>query len=226
MSAWLVLDSGVGPPAWNMALDEALMEHAKLAGVPTLRFYGWSEPAATFGYFQKYSEVEQMTPLRPLLRRPTGGGLVPHDHDWTYSVIIPPGDPWYELSAVQSYERVHRWIALSLARFNLQTSLSVKSWKDAPGQCFAGAERFDLLKGGRKIAGAAQRRSKQGLLIQGSLQPVPPEIGRRQWQDSMLLTSPCDGVKWTPMELPELTRVRAEAIKVGKYSQSDYNRKR
>src|ERR1051325_1104558 len=93
-----------------MALDEALLEAMPRLRTPVLRFYNWTEPAASFGYFQRYAEVERMTPLRPLVRRPAAGGLVPHDADWTYSLAFPTGDEWYSLKAIESYEWVHRWI--------------------------------------------------------------------------------------------------------------------
>src|SRR5258707_5016539 len=96
--SWLLLNSGRCDAAFNMALDEALLEAMPRLNHPVLRFYGWTEPAASFGYFQKYSEVQQLTPLRPLLRRPTGGGIVPHVADWTYSLVWPAGHPWYSLS--------------------------------------------------------------------------------------------------------------------------------
>ena len=83
---WYLFRSGLSAAARNMACDEVLLESALRLGQPVVRFYGWTEPAATFGYFQKYAEVEAMTELRPLIRRPTGGGLVPHAADWTYSV--------------------------------------------------------------------------------------------------------------------------------------------
>src|SRR5690242_7405132 len=96
---WHLLDSGLGSACFNMALDEALLEAIAQVEVPLLRFYGWSEPAASFGYFQKYQEIARATLLRPLVRRPTGGGLVPHEADWTYSVIFPPTHEWYSLTA-------------------------------------------------------------------------------------------------------------------------------
>ena len=74
MNSWLLLQSGPCAPAFNMALDEALLEAMPRLQRPVLRLYGWTEPAATFGYFQKYAEVERATKLRPLIRRPTGGG--------------------------------------------------------------------------------------------------------------------------------------------------------
>ncbi|HXE41978.1 MAG TPA: hypothetical protein VN516_03050, partial [Candidatus Baltobacteraceae bacterium] len=107
---WLSLNSGKGESAFNMALDEALLENAAQIGKPVLRFYGWTEPAATFGYFQKFSDVARATHLRPLIRRPTGGGIVPHDADWTYSFIAPPNHEWHSLKAEESYRRIHEWI--------------------------------------------------------------------------------------------------------------------
>jgi len=185
-SSWHLLQSGPGDSAFNMALDEALLQSAARLGQPVLRFYSWTEPAASFGYFQKYAGIEQMTPLRPLVRRPTGGGLVAHDADWTYSLVFPPGHDWYSLTATDSYRRMHEWIQAAFARLNLATELAPGCRKTRPGQCFQGHEMFDLLWRGQKIAGAAQRRTRDGLLIQGSVQlsPLPmnlnsPEIGRR-----------------------------------------------
>ena len=107
-----------------MALDEALLEAASRLGKPVLRFYGWTEPAATFGYFQKYADVERATPLRPLIRRPTGGGIVPHDADWTYSFIVPPGHEWHGLKAEDSYRRIHEWIQFGFATLSIATELA------------------------------------------------------------------------------------------------------
>src|ERR1700761_7523358 len=99
---WLLVESGRGDAGFNMALDEALLEAMPRLLKPVLRFYGWTEPAVSFGYFQKYSEIERTTLLRPLVRRPTGGGLVPHDADWTYSLAFPTVHEWYATSAVES----------------------------------------------------------------------------------------------------------------------------
>ncbi|MCX6894101.1 MAG: octanoyltransferase, partial [Verrucomicrobia bacterium] len=109
MSSWLLLNSGKCAAAFNMALDEALLEALPRLARPVLRFYGWTQPATTFGYFQKFTEIERATALRPLIRRPTGGGLVPHDADWTYSLAFPAGHEWHALAATDSYRRVHEW---------------------------------------------------------------------------------------------------------------------
>src|SRR5581483_7822142 len=108
----------------NMALDEALLERVGIIGAPVLRFYGWKEAAASFGYSQKFSEIEQATPLRPLVRRPTGGGLVPHKSDWTCSFVVPPDHYWYELKAGESYERFHAWIRDGFALLGETTTLA------------------------------------------------------------------------------------------------------
>src|SRR5580765_2159147 len=105
-----MLRSGAGSSAPNMTVDEALLEAMPRLAMPVLRFYSWEEPAASFGYFQKYGEVERLTSLRPLVRRPTGGGLVPHDADWTYSLIFPPSENWYSLKAIESYKQLHQWL--------------------------------------------------------------------------------------------------------------------
>src|SRR5262245_9747143 len=149
--AWLLLQSGLRPAAVNMAVDEALLAAAMELGRPLLRFYSWNEAAATFGYFQRYAEIERLTKLRPLIRRPTGGGLVPHEADWTYSLIFPPSHSWYALKAVQSYQRVHEWIQATFIQAGIAAELSSGRRAELPGQCFAGAERFDVLWQDRKI---------------------------------------------------------------------------
>lgn len=222
---WLLLDSGACAPAVNMAWDEALLENVAEWQRPILRFYGWTEPAATFGYFQKIADVELMTGLRPLIRRPTGGGLVPHKNDWTYSAAFPPRHEWYELKAEESYRRIHEWIRDAFALLSLQTELSPCCQKDIPGQCFIGAEKYDLLLGGKKIAGAAQRRNKAGLLIQGSVQPPPPRISRPQWQEAMLKVAK-ENWQVTWVNHPHDFSLAISKLVSEKYASASYNQKR
>ena len=215
-----------------MALDEALLETASRIGAPVLRFYGWTEPAATFGYFQKYAEVEQATRLRPLIRRPTAGGIVPHDADWTYSLVFPPDHEWYALRAEASYRRVHEWIRQAFARLNVPTELAPAPRARIHGPaaakgCFVGYEKFDLLWRGRKIAGAAQRRNRLGLLIQGSVQP-PPVAGRRaDWEQAMQsAASTGNRIAWSDFRPDAELRARAEALARQKYSNREFSTKR
>jgi lipoate-protein ligase A len=222
----LLLAAGAGPPADNMAWDEALLEAAPATGRAVLRFYGWTEPAATFGYFQKVAEIERLTALRPLIRRPTGGGLVPHDADWTYSLAFPPGDPWHELKAVESYHRVHEWIRKAFMRAGIATELSPGRRPEAPGQCFLGAEQFDLLWHGRKIAGAAQRRTRTGLLIQGSIQP-PPGATRAEFEQCFCAAARAEwGVEWQVFKASPALAGRVSELARTKYSLAEHNRRR
>jgi len=222
---WLLLNSGRGVPAFNMAMDDALLEAMSRLHQPAVRFYGWTQPAATFGYFQKVAEAESGTLLRPLIRRPTGGGIVPHDADWTYSLAFPVGSEWHSLRAEESYRRAHAWIQRAFARLGVETELAPCCKKSALGQCFVGHEKHDLLWHGRKIAGAAQRRNKLGLLIQGSVQPPPIELARAAWEQAMadVVEPRAQWVEFSPDEA--LLAVAAE-LEATKYSQSTYNQKR
>lgn len=222
---WWWLNSGLGEAAFNMALDEALLESTGKLGAPVLRFYGWTQPAATFGYFQHYAEIERTTLLRPLIRRPTGGGLVPHDADWTYSLAFPPGHEWYKLRAEASYRGVHEWIQRAFAQLGVDTHLAPCCQKTAAGQCFVGHERHDLLWHGRKIAGAAQRRNKLGLLIQGSVQPPPIPLARPDWERAMAKVVNPSG-QWAQLSPDPALLARATGLEATKYSQAAYNRKR
>ena len=227
VECFFLLNSGKCCAAFNMALDEALLEAATRLGQPVLRFYGWTELAATFGYFQKYADVERTTLLRPLVRRPTGGGIVPHDADWTYSFAVPPGHEWHSLKAEESYRRIHAWIQSAFARLKIETELAPAAKKSAPGQCFVGHEKFDLLWHGKKIAGAAQRRNQLGLLIQGSIQPPPLSLSRPDWERAMVEVAREDfDAAWKELlPDPELWN-HAHQLAREKYSQSTHNRKR
>jgi lipoate-protein ligase A len=231
---WFLLNSGAGAAAFNMAVDDVLLETVAQFSQPVLRFYGWTQPAATFGYFQKYSEVEPATPLRPLIRRPTGGGIVPHDADWTYSFAVPPGHEWYALAAVASYRRMHTWVQSAFTEMKIETELALCCRKPAvdtpkpalPGACFIGYEKFDLLWHGKKIAGAAQRRNKSGLLIQGSVQPPVP-LMRQDWENAMLEAARKDfAINWAGLPPAETFRARVESTASEKFSRDSFNRKR
>ena len=83
--------------AMNMSIDEALLETAT---IPTIRFYGWRSPALSFGYFGKFSDVAIYANERDLVRRWTGGGIVFHGDDLTYSIVIPASDPVFSESSI------------------------------------------------------------------------------------------------------------------------------
>ena len=209
-----------------MAWDETLLEAVTDLGSPILRTYSWQEPAATFGYSQSYAKVESWTDLRPLIRRTTGGGLVRHEADWTYCVAVPPGHWWYELKASESYRTMHEWLKQSFSGMGLDTQLAPECDPAGPGQCFVGAEKSDLLYQGQKMAGASQRRSKRGLLIQGSIQPVAPEWDRTTWESSLRATGTIlHRIEWCGFN-PESRQERAHHLADSTYTRDTYNRKR
>ncbi len=224
--SWLLLKSRPESAACNMAIDEALLEFARSLRLPVLRFYGWIEPAATFGYFQRYANVAALTLLRPLVRRPTGGGLVAHNADWTYSVVVPPDHDWYRLPACESYARIHGWLQRAFGQLDVPTALAPVARREAPGQCFLGAEKSDLIWQGRKIAGAAQRRNRCGLLIQGSVQPPILGLARSDWEHSLCTSAAQWKVHWSDMELGSEFAERTQELVRLKYSLTTYNQRR
>ena len=95
-----------------MAIDEALLETAV---VPTIRFYGWRSPTLSFGYFGKFCDVATYAAQRDLVRRWTGGGMVFHGDDLTYSIVIPASDPVFDESSIAIYEKIHYALCGALA---------------------------------------------------------------------------------------------------------------
>ncbi|HEY2614106.1 MAG TPA: hypothetical protein VGI42_00210 [Chthoniobacterales bacterium] len=166
-------DAAPRSPALNMALDEALLESAVS---PILRFYRWRRPAVSFGYFGFLVEAKDQARDREIIRRWTGGGIVPHGKDLTYSVIIPAAHLLFVRSSLAIYADLHDAIRQALRENGIEAALASSAAPKISGDCFANPVRADLISDGRKIAGAAHRRSRAGLLHQGSIQrPSLPE---------------------------------------------------
>lgn len=151
-----------------MAADEALMAAPE---VPVLRLYHWDQPTASFGYFEKFTEVRRSRPSPPLVRRWTGGGIVDHGADWTYSLIIPAQHPFAGIRVSESYRRIHTAIVAFLQNQGHAAVLSTAVFETGDG-CFQRPVVADVIIDGRKIAGGAQRRTRRGLLHQGSIQNI------------------------------------------------------
>lgn len=160
-------DSEPRSAALNMAIDEALLE---TAASPTLRFYRWRGPALSFGYFGSYADVADQRCDREIVRRWTGGGVVPHGADLTYSVIIPASHPFFARSSLAIYSDLHDAIREALNENGIAATLADAVSPKVGEECFANAVRADVISQGQKIAGAAHRRSRAGLLHQGSIQ--------------------------------------------------------
>lgn len=179
--------------AANMAADFLLLQHYPDPARARWRHYQWHRPAVTFGYAQKIKEVqarlEENVAELDLCRRPTGGGIVDHRDDWTYALVIPAQHDLGAARAAESYTAVHQVLAATLKNQGcaamLQPAETVATAEAGPAVCFTRAEPADVIHAtsGLKIAGAAQKRSKRGLLFQGSIaQSVAGDIDWDQFE--------------------------------------------
>lgn len=151
---------------WNMAADQAWLEQSE---VPVLRVYRWTEPTATIGYAQNLTKLGDSLPPWPIVRRWTGGGVVLHENDFTYSVIVPAVHPWSQTNPLDSYRVIHESLAKALddgSRLAGMEDLIENPF------CFVAPALHDVIREKVKVAGAGQRRGKLGLLHQGSVQQV------------------------------------------------------
>src|SRR5437899_12897670 len=108
--------------AMNMAIDEALLDSV---AVPSIRFYRWQSPALSFGYFGKFADVAEYATERDLVRRWTGGGIVFHGEDLTYSIVIPVSDQIFAESSMSLYAKIHRTVVNALAETAAPARLAV-----------------------------------------------------------------------------------------------------
>ena len=173
MSGRLLLDTKSSAAA-NMAIDESLLRQVK---APVLRMYGWDLPCVSIGYFQKAAVVPDGTPF---VRRYTGGGLVEHSRDLTYSLVLPADHPLTLAGTLPSYQSIHAAVASALRAAGVDCQLATAQPRKDHASCFLKPVPADVLDpAGNKLAGAAQRRTKQGCLHQGSILlpgPMPPQL--------------------------------------------------
>jgi len=195
--------------AMNMALDEALLEHCT---EPILRFYGWRRPSLSFGYFGKYGDVAAEAENREIVRRWTGGGSVLHGTDLTYSLVTAASDPAARQGPPAIYAALHNAIRAVLLADGKKTKLADAAAPAVSDACFANPVRHDLLLDGRKIAGAAQRRTRRGFLHQGSIQLPGLPITFRDLFASALSAGLEHG------ELPPQVLERATTLAAEKYA--------
>jgi lipoate-protein ligase A len=174
---WHDLTPRSGP--LNMALDEAMLLGAH---EPWMRVYQWSEPTISIGFSQELQRVQAEHHEWPLVRRWTGGGVVVHDGDWTYTLAAPQGSVLCEMRATDSYRMIHEAMVEALGECGITDCvLQPESTSDGMGVCFVEPAKHDVVHRGEKIAGAGQRRAKAGFLHQGTVQPLklPEEFGLR-----------------------------------------------
>lgn len=170
----------------NMAADAVLFDLCRELGWVGVRFYGWRAPAITFGYSQRFATLPDAHSSLPRIRRLTGGGVVEHGPDLTYALALPKHCAWSSMLAQDAYRHLHDTIAATLKDAGEEVCLAPCPGECAPSKttasiCFSAPQLHDVLgRDGKKIAGAAMRRSQHGLLIQGSLH-LPSSISREHF---------------------------------------------
>jgi lipoate-protein ligase A len=170
--------------AWNMAVDEVMLEQVATAPEPVLRFYAWEQPTLSLGYFQGLADRDMHVPSRncPVVRRSTGGGAILHDREITYSVALPLADRW-STQPGQLYDVFHGSLVAALKDMGIPATLceaTLRSPLGEPFLCFQRRAKGDVLVAGHKIAGSAQRRRQGAMLQHGSVllvgSPAAPEL--------------------------------------------------
>lgn len=164
----LWVDDGVRGGPENMAVDEWLLESCR--DMPVLRVYRWTERWGSLGYFGGIDAARAAFPGLEWVRRWTGGGLVDHRDDWTYTLVVPVTEPMARWKGAESYREVHEALARVLATEGSPAMLSTGDEGTGAAACFANPVEHDVTDGsGEKLAGAGQRRTRHGLLHQGSV---------------------------------------------------------
>jgi lipoate-protein ligase A len=219
MTSWRLLIHGPVSPAQNMAIDEALLREVR---EPVLRIYEWAVPAVSLGYFQPHA----LAGLRPFVRRYTGGGLVDHARDVTYTIVLPRNHPWMELSMPESYCHVHKGVQAALAACGIESELTPAAQAVESDACFQKAVRFDIISDAGKLSGAAQRRTRDGLLHQGSiLIPDPAQNAGLRHGFAGAFAAKLD-LAMNPGELTAEEIARAVDLERERYSTEAWNRLR
>lgn len=182
---WEFLDTGTQSAEANMALDAKLLEELKPDGAPILHFYDWLEDSATYGYFLNPSRFLNLAKAEKrglsLARRPTGGGIVFHVSDLAFSVLVPSGYPHFSLNTLDNYNFINNAVKKAVKNF-FKSSRLLNLLPEEPTPldescrhfCMAKPTKYDVMLDGRKVAGAAQRRRKQGFLHQGTISLALP----------------------------------------------------
>lgn len=181
-----LLPPRVSDAAGNMAVDLLLLQRYPLAAAVRYRHYGWQRPAFTFGYAQKFGAIRAHLPRDEpidLTRRSTGGGLVDHREDWTYTLVLPRQHPLWDRPGPVIYHLVHDALAATLNSLGAHVALQRDEPQATPGVCFERPEIGDVIRqpDGIKVAGAALKRNKHGILLQGSI--WRPAAGAIDWTE-------------------------------------------
>lgn len=226
---WLLWEDGDRSPAANMAIDEALLRTAPERGQPLIRFYGWDRPAVSIGYVQSRSAAPSGFAV---VRRPTGGGVVYHDHDFTYTAVLPAGHWLTGLDRTRSYDWINRCVQDALVALALRPAMARNEIPHDVDRstmvCFQNPTRYDVLLHSRKVAGSAQRRTRDGILHQGSIHfgmplPLPKTDLAAALRNAFTQTL---GMVLQPFQPGEGLLQRAQQLETETYANEDWNNRR
>ncbi|KGX86713.1 lipoate--protein ligase family protein [Pontibacillus litoralis] len=178
---WYFIDSGHASPAFNMALDEVLLNwHSQGDIPPVIRFYGWEPAALSLGYFQKSKGKIDVDAVHQhgfeVVRRPTGGRAVLHDQELTYSVIVSENYESMPASVTEAYRVISQGLLEGFRMLHIKAEFSIPEGKlkqTGSAVCFDQPSWYELIVEGRKAAGSAQTRQKGVILQHGS---IPIEV--------------------------------------------------
>jgi len=167
----------------NMVLDEKLLNNCKKGDDLILHLYEWQRPSLTYGYFIKIGELLNLEKLAELgidaARRPTGGGVIFHIWDVAFYIIVPNDHPFYLANTLDCYNAINSVVKAAVSKLLKESSLELLP--EEPTQvgghfCMAKPTIYDVMLGGRKIAGSAQRKKKNALLHQGTISIQMPDF--------------------------------------------------
>ncbi len=184
MHTWRLLITPAARGAWNMAADEAILEHiGRGAAPPTLRLYAWEPACLSLGHAQPIANVDVARLAArgwEVVRRATGGRAILHIDELTYSLIGSAREPVLAGGVLESYNRIAR--ALLYALRSLHAPVEMKEERtdgNAPPNpvCFEVPSTYEITVGERKLIGSAQARKKEGVLQHGSL-PLTGDLTR------------------------------------------------
>ena len=212
----LLVDHQPHSAAMNMAIDEALLfEEANRE--PILRCYRWRAPSVSFGYFTLWTSVADRYRQWDLVRRWTGGGTVEHHGDFTYSLVLPAGG--FLPTNRELYSLVHTSIAEVLHRQGYLVALAETEDRRPSDACFQRAVEFDVKLAHLKVAGAAIRRHRRGVLLQGSIQGIKLSPGFKADFAAQL------GDRVVPLALTASITEAAERLAHEKYGSPAWNQR-
>ena len=185
-----LLNMGANPAAMNMAIDEAILLAQKEQPNPTLRFYDWSSPAFSFGYFQDIDSEVDIEACRSdgieLVKRMTGGGTVVHGWELTYTLILPRGAG--EISISDAYDGIGQSLVKAFQKLGIPAqcyTACTDATEAAQNICLTNPAEHDVMADDKKLAGVSVRRNRNGILFQGyiSLDMPPATILTRVSKD-------------------------------------------